>query len=186
MPTVGTAFPLKVAATAWAPAWTSDFSAAGARLRPLPPPLGSHSCRSVVQLCLTLWDPVDYSPLGFPVLCCLPERAHTPAHGVGDASRPSHTLLLPAPPALHLCQHQDLFQCAHKVAVKYEVRYRLSAQSQGWRASGRRPGTISLGRAQPWRSEACSLSPCAQVPTRLSAPSSRKPASGEQDSPLLS
>ena len=33
--------------------------------------------RSVTQLCLTLWDPMDCSTLGFPVLHYLPEFART-------------------------------------------------------------------------------------------------------------
>ena len=45
----------------------------------------------------------------FPVLYYPPEFAQTHAHSVSDAIQPFH-LLPPAPPALHLSQHQSLFQ----------------------------------------------------------------------------
>ena len=35
---------------------------------------------SVAKLCPTLFDPVDYSIPGFPVLHCLPEFAQTHVH----------------------------------------------------------------------------------------------------------
>ena len=49
----------------------------------------SHGCCSVTQLCLTLWDPMDCSTPGFPVLLCLPDFAQTHVHWVGDAIQPS-------------------------------------------------------------------------------------------------
>ena len=52
-------------------------------------------CCSVAQLCLTLYDPMDCSTLGFPVLHHLPEPAETHVHRVGDAIQPSHPLLSP-------------------------------------------------------------------------------------------
>ena len=39
----------------------------------------------IVQSCLTLWDPMDCSKSGFPVLHHLPEFALTHVHWVGDA-----------------------------------------------------------------------------------------------------
>ena len=39
-------------------------------------------CCSVAQLCLTLYDPMDYSIPGFPVLHHLPEFAYTHVHWV--------------------------------------------------------------------------------------------------------
>ena len=39
---------------------------------------------SVTKLCLTLWDHMDCSTLGFPVLHYLPEFAQTHFHWVGD------------------------------------------------------------------------------------------------------
>ena len=60
----------------------------------------------IVQLCLTLCNPMDCSTPGFPVLHCLPEFAQT---HVGDAIELSCPLL-PSSPAFTLSQHQDLFQ----------------------------------------------------------------------------
>ena len=45
---------------------------------------------SVAQLCLILYDPMDCSMLGFPVLHCLPEFAQTHVHWIDDAIQPSH------------------------------------------------------------------------------------------------
>ena len=42
-------------------------------------------CWSVAKLCLTLWDPVDHSTPGFPVLQYLLEFAETRVHWVDDA-----------------------------------------------------------------------------------------------------
>ena len=67
-------------------------------------------CSSVIKPCLTLWEPVDCSTLGFPVLHYLPEFAQTHVYWVGDAIQPSHPLSSPLHPALDLSQHQDLFQ----------------------------------------------------------------------------
>ena len=47
---------------------------------------------SVVQLCLTLCDPMDCSTPGFPVHHQLPEITQTHVHWVGDAIQPSHPL----------------------------------------------------------------------------------------------
>ena len=58
---------------------------------------------SVVQLCLTLCDPMDWSTPGFPVHQQLPELTQTNVHRVSDAIQPS-------PPAFNLSQHQGLFQ----------------------------------------------------------------------------
>ena len=52
----------------------------------------------VVQLCLTLCNPMDCSMPGFPVHHQLPELTQTHVHWVGDAIQPSHPchLLLPS------------------------------------------------------------------------------------------
>ena len=68
-----------------------------------------HNCCSVTKSCLTLWDPVDCSMPGFPVLHYLPEFTQTHVPWVGDAIQPSHPLSSPSPPALSLSQHQGLF-----------------------------------------------------------------------------
>ena len=63
-----------------------------------------------VQLCLTLWDPMDCSMPGFSVLHHLPELAQTHVHWIGDAIQPSRPLLSSlSPPALSLFKHQGLF-----------------------------------------------------------------------------
>ena len=49
-------------------------------------------CYSVTKSCLTLCNPMDCSPPGFPVLYPLPEFAQTQAHWVGDAIQQSHPL----------------------------------------------------------------------------------------------
>ena len=69
-----------------------------------------HCCCSVIQLCLTLCDPMECSTPGFPVLHYLLEFAQTHVHPVGDAILPCHPLLSPSPPAFSLPQHQGLFQ----------------------------------------------------------------------------
>ena len=63
----------------------------------------------VPQSCLTLWEPMDCSTLGFPVHHQLPELAQTHVHRIGDAIQPSHPLLSPSPPNFSLSQHQGLF-----------------------------------------------------------------------------
>ena len=61
------------------------------------------------QLCLTLRDPMECSTPGFLVVYHLPWFAQTHVHWVGDAIQPSHPLLSTSL-ALHLSQHQGLFQ----------------------------------------------------------------------------
>ena len=56
-------------------------------------------CCSVAKLCLTLFDPKNYSMPGFSVLHHLPEFAQIHVHWVGDATQPSHPLLPPSLPA---------------------------------------------------------------------------------------
>ena len=64
---------------------------------------------SVIQSCLTLFDPVDSSTPGFPVHHQLPELAQTHVHPVSGAIQPSRPLSSPSPPAFNLSQHQGLF-----------------------------------------------------------------------------
>ena len=49
-----------------------------------------YTCCSVAQLCLTLYDPMNCSTQGFPVLHHLLEFVQTCVHWVGDAIQPSH------------------------------------------------------------------------------------------------
>ena len=56
----------------------------------------------VVQSCLSLCNPMDYSTSGFPVHHHLQELAQTHVHSVGDVIQPSHPLSSPSPPAFNL------------------------------------------------------------------------------------
>ena len=59
---------------------------------------------SVAKLCPTLCGLMDCCTPGFSVLHYLPEFAQTRVHWVGDAFQPSHALMPPSPPAVHLSQ----------------------------------------------------------------------------------
>ena len=56
-------------------------------------------CCSVTKSCPTLYDCVDCSIPGFPVIHYLPEFVLTHVHWVGDAIQPSHPLPPPSPPS---------------------------------------------------------------------------------------
>ena len=62
----------------------------------------------VVQLCPTLFDPMDCSTPGFPVLHYLLDFAQTHVHWVSDAIPASYHLSPPSP-ALNLSQHRGVF-----------------------------------------------------------------------------
>ena len=62
----------------------------------LPPYL--RSCCSIAQSCPTVWDPMDCSTPGFPVLHYLLEFAQNHVHWVGDAIQSSCPLSSPSPP----------------------------------------------------------------------------------------
>ena len=66
-------------------------------------------CCSVARSNLTLYDPMDCSTSGFPVLHYLLEFPRTHVHWVSDASQPFHPLMPSSPPAFSLSQHQGLF-----------------------------------------------------------------------------
>ena len=66
-------------------------------------------CCSVTKSCLTLYNPMDCSIPGCPVLHYFPEFSQSHVHWVGDAIQSSH-LLLPPSLALNLSQYQGLFQ----------------------------------------------------------------------------
>ena len=90
-------------------------------------------CCSVAKLCSTLWDFMDCSMPGLPVLHYLPEFVQIHVHWVGDAIQQSHPLSTPSSPALNLSQHKVLFQCvsiSHQVARVLEVQ--LQHQSFQW------------------------------------------------------
>ena len=67
-------------------------------------------CCSVTKSCPALWDPMNSSTPGFPVLHCLHEFGQTHVHWcLSDAVQPSHPLSPPSPLALSLPQHQGFF-----------------------------------------------------------------------------
>ena len=83
----------------------------------------SDQIRSVVQLCPTLWDPMNRSTPDLPVHHQLPEFTQTHVYRVSDAIQPSHPLSSPSPPAPNPSQHQSLFQwvnSSHEVAKVLE------------------------------------------------------------------
>ena len=91
------------------------------------------SC-SVAQSCPILWDPMDCSTPGFPVLHHLPESAQTHVLWVSDAILPSNPLSPPSLPALNRSQHQGLFQwvgSSHQVAKVLELQHQ-SFQWMDW------------------------------------------------------
>ena len=70
---------------------------------------------SVPKLCLTLWDFMDSSMLGLPVLHYLPKFVQVHIHCINDAIQPSHPLTPSSPSSLNLSQHQGV---SHKSAVR--------------------------------------------------------------------
>ena len=81
-------------------------------------------CCSVAQACPALWDPMDCSTPGFPVLHYLPEFAHTHVHWEDYAIQLSHPLPSSSP-VLNLSQNQGLFQWVgslHQVAKGLELQ----------------------------------------------------------------
>ena len=90
-------------------------------------------CCSVAKTRPTLWDHMNCSMPGFPVLHCLLEFAQTHVHWVSDAIQPSHLLSSPSPPVLNPFQHQCPFQSvgsSHQVAEVLEPQ--LQHQSFQW------------------------------------------------------
>ena len=109
-------------------------------------------CCSVAQVCSTIYDLMDDSTPGFPVLLHLPELAQTHVHWVSDVIQPSHSLSSPSPPALNPSQHQGLFKWvsfSHQaakglVSVSTSI---LPVNTQDWSTLGW-TGWISL---QSWQ-----------------------------------
>ena len=89
----------------------------------------AHSCwcSSVTKSGPTLWDSLDSSMTGFPVLHYLQGIAQTHVHWVGDAIKPSHPLLPSSLPALHCSHHQGLLQ---RVSSSHQVVKVLELQLQ--------------------------------------------------------
>ena len=76
-------------------------------------------CCSVIQSCLTLFDSMDCSTPGFPVLHHLTELAQTQVHWVRDAIQPSRPLSSPCLPAFSLSQHQGHFQWVGSLCIRW-------------------------------------------------------------------
>ena len=64
----------------------------------------------MIQLCPAVYNPMNCSTPGFPVLHSLPEFAQAHLHWVSNAILSSHPTSSPSLPALDLSQHQGLFQ----------------------------------------------------------------------------
>ena len=93
----------------------------------------SYQFSSFTQSCPTLWDPMDCSILGFPVLHQLPELSQTHVHRVGDAIQPSHLLSSPSPPTYNLSQHHGLFKwvsSSHRVAELWSFSFSISSSNE--------------------------------------------------------
>ena len=89
-------------------------------------------CCSVVQSCPTLWDPMDCSTPGFPVLHYLLEYAQTHVHWVNDAIHPAHPLLSSSH-ALNLSKYQGHFQWVSSLhQVTKELELHLQHQPFQW------------------------------------------------------
>ena len=95
-------------------------------------------CCSVTKSCHTLFDPMDYSTPGFPVLHYLLKFAQTHVHCVSDAIQPSHPLLAPSP-SLNLSQRQGLLMLfasgGQSIGASASASV-LPINSQGWFPSG--------------------------------------------------
>ena len=83
----------------WKPSWWHPSQCSALGLYCLQ---SFHQFSPVVQLCLTLCNPVDCSTPGLPVDRQLLELTHTHIHQVGDAIQTSHPLSSPSPPAFNL------------------------------------------------------------------------------------
>ena len=95
--------------------------------------LQASCCCSATQSCLTLFDTMDRSTPGFPVLHYLLELAQTHVHWVDGAIQPSHPLSPPSPPAFNPSQHQGLFQSVGSLHQGAKVlEFHLQYQSFQW------------------------------------------------------
>ena len=82
-------------------------------------------CCLIAKSYLTLWDPMDYSTTGFPILHCLLEFVQIHVHWVDDAIQPSHPLSSPSLPAFNLPQHQGLFHDS-ALCIRWPKYWRFS------------------------------------------------------------
>ena len=97
-------------------------------------------CCLVAKSCLTLWDPLNCSTPGFPVLQYLPEFAQIHAHWISETIQPSHSLSPPSPPlsppsppGLNLSQHQGLFKwgsSSHRLPKYWSFSFSISPSNE--------------------------------------------------------
>ena len=116
---------------------------------------------SVPQLCLTLFDPVDWSIPGFPVHHQLPEPTQAHVLRVSDVIPPPHPLSSPSPPAFSLSQYQGLFQWgspSHQVARVLEFRFQHPCFQRHPRADLLQNGLVG-SPCCPRDSQGCSPTP---------------------------
>ena len=93
-------------------------------------------CLSIAHLCLTLYDPLDCSIPGLPVLHYLLEFAQTHVYWIHDTILPSHPLSLSSPPAHNLSQNQGILQwvsCLHQVAKVLELQFQYQSSQRIFR-----------------------------------------------------
>ena len=97
---------------------------------------------------------------GFPVLHCLPEFAQTHIHCVDNTIQPSHPLLLPSPPALHLSHHRVFSQWVNMYWVGQKIHCGLSVRCYRSEEAARKIGKslktrlwADGNRFKPWFSD---------------------------------
>ena len=73
-----------------------------------------------------LWDPMDHSTTGFPVLLQLLGLTQAHVHWASDAVQPSHPLSSPFPFAFNISQHQGLFQWDSVFPIRWPKYWNIS------------------------------------------------------------
>ena len=99
-------------------------------------------CCSITKLCPALWDPMNGSMTGLPVLHYLPEFAQTHVHWVSDANQPSQPLsspfLLPSIfPSIRVFSNESVlhirwpayWNCSFSISPSNEYSELISSQS---------------------------------------------------------
>ena len=97
---------------------------------------------SVVQLCLTLCNPMDCNMWGFPVHHQLLELTQTHVYQVSDAIQPSHPLSSPSPPA-SVFPSIRVFSNESVLHIRWTKYWSFSLSIS---PSNEHPGLVSLGR----------------------------------------
>ena len=110
------------------------------------------------QSCLTLCNPMDWTPPGFPVLHHLPEYAQAHVHWIIDTIQLSHPLSSPSSPTFSLSQHQGLFQWVDSASGGQSIGASalvLPMNSQAWFPLGFTCfiSLLSLGLGYKWAPE---------------------------------